>query len=418
MAASTLHLSVAVTDPARQGDSYSNSFVLYTVTTTCEAVDEGGCWTAGTFVARRRYRDFAWLHGHLAKTVAGSILPPLPHSRGSHASGSLHSTVLRDRFEATFVEERRSRLDRYIHALAQHPEVRHLQDFQIFLCADESTLANFKSQRLGGDPMAEALASRFASMKHWVGSSAVVSTSLGANNKSTLDLKLDEVAAHVLLLEERLTLVLDKVSSLLKCNKEVAVGVFDTGLAFSLLGQMEGRGVYGETLKSLGHTADHISVMMAEQREHDLLQFKEELSENLGLIGSVKLALQQRDKIKAHHGSAQIDFDSKAAALEHMRETDEPKLQKLEAASQASDDAAESLKQATAALDEVTARLIREIDRFKRSKAAAIHQLMRDFAVFNLEFARKLEAQWGHLGPKMEYTLSLLDGREVHDAGV
>lgn len=69
----------------------------------------------------RRYRDFLWLYTQLHNNNPGVIIPPPPEKQ---AVG---------RFEADFVESRRSALERMLNRTAAHPMLQHDSDLKLFL---------------------------------------------------------------------------------------------------------------------------------------------------------------------------------------------------------------------------------------------------------------------------------------------
>lgn len=85
----------------------------------------------------RRYNHFLWLRQLLLEEFKGIMVPPLPEKKNL------------GRFEASFVERRRRRLEQFLNRLRVHPFLKTANAFRVFLNVQESDM--FK-QVLKGDP--------------------------------------------------------------------------------------------------------------------------------------------------------------------------------------------------------------------------------------------------------------------------
>ena len=94
------HLShIQVTDPATHADSMQvQQWVTYTVSSDAGSVS-------------RRYSDFTWLSDILNISIPGCIIPALPPKQQL------------GRFVNEFIQARRRGLERYLHRLAEHPDL-------------------------------------------------------------------------------------------------------------------------------------------------------------------------------------------------------------------------------------------------------------------------------------------------------
>jgi sorting nexin-1/2 len=111
--------SIYVGDPHKVGD-LTSSHTEYSVTT--KTTSKG--YRNSDFTVSRRYRDFLWLYTQLHNNNPGVIIPPPPEKQ---AVG---------RFEADFVESRRSALERMLNKTAAHPVLQHDGDLKLFLESD------------------------------------------------------------------------------------------------------------------------------------------------------------------------------------------------------------------------------------------------------------------------------------------
>ena len=82
----------------------------------------------------RRYSDFAWLNGELAKEYPGCIVPPIPDK------------LAVGRFGDEFIESRRRALEKFLQRVAVHPELGNSPSFVVFLQAGEAGLNEAKNE--------------------------------------------------------------------------------------------------------------------------------------------------------------------------------------------------------------------------------------------------------------------------------
>lgn len=112
--------------------------------------------------------------------------------------------------------------------------------------------------------------------------------------------------------------VVKHTQSLVKKGKETANGLFEFGLAFTLLGQSETSSL-GSALTLVGHTADSLSVLSAEQAEMENEKFENPLIDYIRIIGSVKAALQQRKDKLVSYSAATSELAAKKIALQKIQ---------------------------------------------------------------------------------------------------
>jgi len=74
----------------------------------------------------RRYNHFLWLRKLIWQEYRGIIVPPLPEKKNF------------GRFDASFVERRRRRLEQFLNRLATHPYLKDSNTFHVFLNIQES----------------------------------------------------------------------------------------------------------------------------------------------------------------------------------------------------------------------------------------------------------------------------------------
>ncbi|KAH8098916.1 hypothetical protein JL720_1886 [Aureococcus anophagefferens] len=162
-------------------------------------------------------------------------------------------------------------------------------------------------------------------------------------------------------------------------------------------------------LTKLGHTADQLSLLVTEQTAKETCNFEEPMYDYIRVLGAVKLALGARAKHKHALAIAVADLEQKKALSAKL--AGQPgKEDKAALAEHAIDKAAGDVQAARDAFEQVSARVIREMERFKREKAADMRKVVLDYTTMQIEYNKRVEQQWAPpeldaipTGPTREY---------------
>ena len=390
-------LTITVSDPKKESEGM-NSYVSYKVNTATNREE----FSYGQFGVIRRYSDFAWLSDRLARDVPGAIVPPLPDK------------AVVGRFGADFVESRRRQLERFLQQTAEHEELSKSHYFQTFLQADDAGLLNAKAEakvqeklneprRVTQVPGDGTLATRVGA---WLeGSVASLSASMQASQTANVpqtseDEILESELAHVANLEAQTQNVSKHAQTLAKRNRDVANGLFEFGLAFTLLGQTE-HAPLNDALTKLGSCADQLSLLATEHVAREDAAFRDPVDDQIRHLASVKAALGQRQKHKHAVALAEADLSQRkqAAAKLAGRPGAEGRAVAAEGAIQR---AREDVDKARQALEVVTARVTRELQRFKALRAAELRRAIASYVALQAEHSAALRDQWAELLPDLE----------------
>lgn len=215
---------------------------------------------------------------------------------------------------------------------------------------------------------------------------------------------MEEIAAYVANLEAQMQNVAKHTAALMKRGKELSQGLFDFGLAFTILGQHE-TAALTEALSSMGHTADQLSLITASQVEKEQKWFEEPITDYLSLLGAVKEAVDKRQAVRKAYFAALGDLEAKKATVVKLKAATlkpEQAETKIPSAEQAVDDAEVAEAAAKATLEEVTARVLGEVGRFKRAKADDMRKVVLDYVQLQIEYNKEMEQQWATLIPEIE----------------
>ena len=366
----------------------------------------------------RRYSDFLWLYDRLHMERAGAVVPPIPEKQPV------------GRFSPTFVEDRRTNLERFLRRVAVHPELSDAACLDTFLRADDMTFQAAKHAKGDVPPQMMNMGASTMNMnpnmnmmnnpnmnqsmmmypnqpsptpkkegfKRWF---AEAKTSISGDLvKSPDDDLFDEINRYVHGLDSQMKNVSHQASALVRKGKEIANGLFEFGLAFNLLGQSEADAL-GDALGKMGDTADRLSVLSAEHAEKEMAQFEEPLQDYLKMIHAVKLALQRRHEKRLTYSTCLAQVETKSANLGKLRAQigAEAKTYAAEMSLRRGQEAAEAAREDFAT---VSQRVLREVDRFKREKAEDMRRTVLDYINLQVEYNKRMEDIWATLIPQLE----------------
>ena len=401
-----------VSDPVQQ-EAGINKYTSYKISTNVNlSFPNSSFFPFSTVAVIRRYSDFVWLTTQLNSDYPGAIVPPIPEKQAV------------SRFGAEFVEDRRKGLELFLIRSAAHPELGTAEALRCFLSADDLlfTLAkkngNFNAGAADGGDLPPAQGAKKESNPLAAGMKWFNETKAAVTGKDLVtspnDARFEEINLYVTTLEAQMKNVVTHTATLVKKGKETANGLFEFGLAFTLLGQSEATSAQsaqlgasstpdnlGPALTSMGHTADTLSVLSNDLAEKEETNFEDPLHDYIRIIGSVKTALSKRVEKRSAYSNAIADFQSKQAAAQKAAATPgkEDKAAKAEAEMKAAQDAMSAAEQT---FNQVSERLTREVERFKAEKAADMRKTVIDYINLQIEYNKKMESVWSKLIPQLE----------------
>ena len=121
----------------------------------------------------------------------------------------------------------------------------------------------------------------------------------------------------------------------------------------------------------MGETADALSALSAEHHERELRCFAEPLRDHLKMVNAAKVALVKRNNRRITYSTCLNAIDAKKASLHKYRITpgQEGKAYGVESSLTRAE---QSVVAARANYEEVSARVLREVDRFRRENTMAM----------------------------------------------
>ncbi|CAH0490579.1 unnamed protein product [Peronospora farinosa] len=379
-------IQVTVNEPVKQGEGM-NAYISYKISTITTRVQ----FAKSSFSVVRRYSDFIWIHGHLTAKYPGIVVPPLPEK------------LLVGRFSPEFIENRRRALQLFLQRCCVHPELQHCEHLTTFLEASEDQLQLFRK-----DPRHAAPTAQRGVLFQWLDDTVnTISSTLLASStnltKTPADIEVDEMMAYIEGLEPIMTGLHKHAHGLTKRAREIADGLFEFGVSFTLLGKSEENVSLQEGLSHIGQCADQLSILAAEHAEREALHFEEPIFDYIRLVGAVKAALQKRNEVRCAYGAAVADVETKEAVLEKIRKQSRGRCTEDKVALAESEvrTAQQNMEDAKLEDDIVTERVLREVERFKREKLADFKHIILDYIQMQIEYSKKVESEWQKVIPKL-----------------
>ncbi|KAF0684543.1 Aste57867_23461 [Aphanomyces stellatus] len=388
----TEYLNIEVGEPVKQGEGM-HAYISYKITISTDRRQ----FQKSQFSVIRRFSDFVWLHTSLCSLYPGVVVPPLPEK------------LLVGRFSPEFVESRRRALHVFLCRCAAHPEIQHCDHLTTFLESSDDVLTLFKTDAAakakakssggsssGGGGLFQYLNDTVASISSTLGSTAFVD-----KLKTNADVQVEDISAYMDALEPIIQGLAKHAHGLTKRAREIADGLFEFGVALTLLGQSEENESLQVALRHVGSCSDKLSVLAAEHAEKEVMLFEEPILDYIRLVGAVKAALVKRNEVRQSYHATVLDLDAKKAALQKAQAKGST-IDKVQAAEAEVSKAQHRVDDAKLEHDIVTERVLREVDRFKQDKLADFKRIILDYIELQIDYNLRVETEWAAVVPKLQ----------------
>eukprot|EP00164_Ancoracysta_twista_P004810 GFYU01006530.1.p1 GENE.GFYU01006530.1~~GFYU01006530.1.p1 ORF type:complete len:434 (-),score=165.52 GFYU01006530.1:176-1477(-) len=371
-------IEVFISDPQKHGEGTMHAYISYKVTTQTTLQ----YFNHSQFHVVRRYRDFVWLHTQLGESYPGVIIPPIPEK------------ILVGRFSTEIIESRRRALETFLNRVGRHPELVESEAFHAFLEKGDDTFEDHKNvvaqRRKSRDLMqgAKELWTQFSNtvVKH--------------KGEVEGDEQLDSMKAYATNLETQIVAAHKHSEKLIKRRRELATGLSEFGLSFTLLGNCES-GKLQTALTKLGTVADRLCIMSQEQADNEVQNFEEPLKDYCRIVASFKEASKARANALLTLQTSKNDLESaqqKAAKLRGQPGKEE----KLAQAEREIEQAEANVKTMEEKYKTVCNRTNTEMERFQVEKLADFKKMILDFVKLQIEHSEKVQSVWEGLVPEIE----------------
>ncbi|KAF2837831.1 Vps5-domain-containing protein [Patellaria atrata CBS 101060] len=357
---------VTVGDPHKVGD-LTSSHTVYQVTTKTTSK----AYRKSEFTVSRRYRDFLWLYNQLHNNNPGVVVPPPPEKQ---AVG---------RFDAEFVESRRQACERMLNKAAAHPILQHDGDLKLFLESEAFTVDIKHKERK--DPGLVESKGMFGSIGISVGSGGkfIEHDDWFHDRKVYLDA-----------LETQLKALLKATDTVVAQRKGLAEACGDFSASLHALAVVELSPSLSGPLDGLSEVQLRIRELYERQAQQDVLTLGIVLDEYIRLIGSVKMAFQQRQKAYHSWHAAESELQKRKATQDKLLRQGRSQQDRLNQLSADVSDAERRVHQARLLFEDMGRLMRSELDRFEREKVEDFKSGVETYLESAVEAQKELIEIW------------------------
>ncbi|WEW57666.1 Vacuolar protein sorting-associated protein vps5 [Emydomyces testavorans] len=360
----TFHITVG--DPHKVGD-LTSSHIVYQVRTKTTSK----AYVRHEFTVTRRYRDFLWLYNSLHNNNPGIIVPPPPEKQ---AVG---------RFESNFVESRRAALERMLNRIAAHPVLQHDADLKIFLESDTFNLdVKNKENR---EPDLGQSKGMFSSLGISVG---------GGSKFIEHDDWFHDRKIYLEALENQLKSLMKAVDTVVQQRKGLAEATGDFATSLHSLAAVELSPILSGPLAGLSAIQLRIRELYERQAQQDVLTLGITIDEYIRLIGSVKMAFNQRQKSFQSWHNAESELQKRRNAQDKLLRQGKSQQDRLNQANADVADAERKVHQARLLFEDMGKLMRNELERFEKEKVEDFKSGVETFLESAVEAQKELIELW------------------------
>ncbi|KAL7497352.1 hypothetical protein ACHAWT_007587 [Skeletonema menzelii] len=407
----TLHLSV--TDPQQIGEG-RNAHTFY-------RIDVRPNQYADTIASvRRRYSDFRWLFQRLHDERPGAIIPIIPHTKAFQ---------IEKRLSEELIEERRVSCETFLRRVQIHPELEGAPSISAFFSPDAEVFEQAKKDHpetteglLSEDGAASTAKEK---VKHFFVKAGIkAKVARGHDLEETPDAaQVEEVEQYLSTLETHVKGLAKATLYLVDVSKETSTNMHELGQSLFGLHQTydpdaatsddenDNNNNVNSTAKSKNPSLKTISNIFASLSAINKVKYDDnyakvskpihDIQDN---IKAARLALKRRKDHAITYNTFLQQIKNRQGALEKLNHKNATSPQpttenQIVNTQQLLDESNKAAKLALAALEKVTQRVFREMDRFKHDVDAQLRLLYVNHARVQVDYSRQLEFEWNKLLP-------------------
>eukprot|EP00574_Skeletonema_japonicum_P009131 CAMPEP_0201717686 /NCGR_PEP_ID=MMETSP0593-20130828/3367_1 /ASSEMBLY_ACC=CAM_ASM_000672 /TAXON_ID=267983 /ORGANISM="Skeletonema japonicum, Strain CCMP2506" /LENGTH=488 /DNA_ID=CAMNT_0048207805 /DNA_START=77 /DNA_END=1543 /DNA_ORIENTATION=+ len=407
----TLHLSV--TDPQQIGEG-RNAHTFY-------RIDVRPNQYADTIASvRRRYSDFRWLFQRLQEERPGAIIPIIPHTKAFQ---------IEKRFSEELIEERRVSCETFLRRVQIHPELEGAASISSFFSPDAEVFEQAKKDH----PEMEGFISEDGTtssakekVKHFFVKAGIkAKVARGVDLEETPDgAQVDEVEQYLSALETHVKALAKATLYLVDVSKDTSTNMHELGQSLFGLHQTydpdtatsedDGSGSSSNnnsnvksknpSLKTISNIFASLSAINKVKYDDNYAKVSKPIHDIQDSIKAARIALKRRKDHAITYNTFLQQIKNRKATLEKLNQKNATSPQattenQIVSTQQLLDESNRASKVALAALEKVTQRVFREMDRFKHSVDAEMRLLYVNHARVQVDYSRQLDVEWNKLLP-------------------
>lgn len=405
----TLHLSV--TDPQQIGEG-RNAHTFY-------RIDVRPNQYADTIASvRRRYSDFRWLFQRLHEERPGAIIPIIPHTKAFQ---------IEKRLSEELIEERRVSCEKFLRKVQVHPELEGAPSISAFFSPDAEVFEQAKKDHPETEGLLSedgAASSAKEKVKHFFVKAGIkAKVARGQDLEETPDAaQVDEVEQYLSTLETHVKSLAKSTLYLVDVSKESSTNMHELGQSLFGLHQTydpdaatsddengsknnnSNAKSKNPSLKTISNIFASLSAINKVKHDDNYAKVSKPILDIQDNIKAARLALKRRKDHAITYNTFLQQIKNRQAALEKLNHKNATSPQsttehQIVNTQQLLDESNKAAKMALAALEKVTQRVFREMDRFKHGVDAELRVLYVNHARVQVDYSRQLEFEWKKLLP-------------------
>ncbi|BFZ56756.1 Vacuolar protein sorting-associated protein vps5 [Savitreella phatthalungensis] len=357
---------ITVGDPTKIGD-ITSAHTVYRVNTQTTS----NAFKNSEMSVTRRFRDFLWLYDQLNRNCPGAIVPPPPEKQ---AVG---------RFENDFVEQRRFSLERMLDRIGKHAVLCNDADFKLFL----------ESESFSNDVKHRPVDQRHAheQNKGFLGLGSAFSFS---GKFVEPDDFFEKKRTLFDTLETQLIAMARTMHTVMRQRNELASATSEFGAALSSLSTVELSRSLSNALGNLSDLQIKIKELHERQAQQDFLTLGHTIEEYVRAIGSVKAAMQARQKLWAYWQQAESDCSKRKSTSDKLKLKGKTQQDRMAQAAEGLTEAERRVLAAKTDFEQSSKRLRQELVRFDTEKVEDFKASVEMYLESAVEAQKEVIEHW------------------------
>mmetsp|Transcript_28752 Transcript_28752/g.27674 ORF Transcript_28752/g.27674 Transcript_28752/m.27674 type:complete len:469 (-) Transcript_28752:247-1653(-) len=352
---------------------------------------------------RRRYSDFQWLYSRLQAERPGAIIPIIPHQMALQK---------KNRFSSELIKHRMINLNRFLTRVIVHPELKDAPCVNVFLKTADNLFEEQKKYAKVETQYPVSNPSKMDKIRHNLVRTAVSLTVAGGQGEleeTEIDPVFVEIKEYLKKLEFDVKQLCVMSSKMMKGTKERGESLQNLSKTLNALDtatntepdedDYEEEVSTNPVLQGLIKRLEPLATLSAEQSWYEHTTMVDRFKELERDVQAIKLALQRRRDHRISYTARVKEVKTKQKSVDKIAQSDAKpgKTDKLNSSQMELQTAKELSETARVNLDEVSKRIMREMDRFEEEMQDTVQLSIVNFAQVQVEYSNKSIGGWSDL---------------------
>jgi len=355
--------AITVGDYSKHGEDTFKGWVSYKINVKTTLAQ----YKKAEFSAERRFSDFYWLHDKLKESFKGFIIPPMPEK-----------TIIQNRFDTQFVENRRRELGKFLKEVTEHPVLSSSQVLQTFLESPPEEWEKEKTTK----PQTGVTKKMFS----WVSSTV--------NQSLSPAVEVDEFFAKK---DEYLSQLVTQLSEVLRISKLISQKQNDLMLLyydFSVASNGVSNAEESNDALLAGHwgklsdVGEQVRLVLQDAVVNQEIRFEEPIHNILRLVQAAKDTLGNRFTALAEFQAA----EKRLAAYEEKKS--KPGFKSTPTIEQQGEQLTKRVAETKEEYEMITSSVRSELERFEGLKKKELNKALRETAKSSMDTTVQMADQW------------------------